>query len=63
MPLDSFAVAALKEEFNQKLAGGKIEKIYQPEKDELLLLILSKGKNYRLIISAECSNPRMQITP
>ena len=32
----------------QCLAGGKVEKIQQPEKDELLFVVHSCGKNERL---------------
>lgn len=40
----------------QCLAGGKVEKIQQPEKDELLFVVHSCGKNERLLISASPEN-------
>ncbi|HAY19846.1 MAG TPA: hypothetical protein DCY17_03435, partial [Clostridiales bacterium] len=46
----------------QCLAGGKIEKIQQPEKDELLFVVHSGGKNERLLISASPENCRVQLT-
>ena len=46
----------------QCLAGGKVEKIQQPEKDELLFVVHSCGKNERLLISASPENCRIQLT-
>ncbi|MDR0851782.1 MAG: NFACT family protein [Clostridiales Family XIII bacterium] len=39
MPFDHFVVGAIAQELNDTICGGKIEKIYQPEKDELILQI------------------------
>ena len=46
----------------QCLAGGKVEKIQQPDKDELLFVVHSCGKNERLLISASPENCRIQLT-
>lgn len=62
MPLDGIVINALVHEFNEKLVDGKIDKIYQPQKDELVLLIRNKGQNYRLLMSAASNNPRVHIT-
>lgn len=45
-----------------KLVGGRIEKIQQPEKDELLISIHSAGGSYRLLISASAENGRILLT-
>ena len=39
MAFDGITVAALTKEFNDKLTGGYIQKIAQPETDELQLTI------------------------
>ena len=44
------------------LAGGKIEKIHQPEKDELVLAVRAGGNHYRLLLSANPSHARAQLT-
>ncbi len=62
MPLDGLVVSAIVEELNHKICHGKIEKVYQPEDDEINLLIRCMGKNYRLIASASSHNPRVHIT-
>ncbi len=62
MPLDASAVRCAAFEINNIVKGGRIEKIYQPEKDEIVLLIKAGGKNLRLVISASSANPRIYIT-
>lgn len=59
MPLDGFAVHHLQHELSKALVGGKINKIYQPEKDELILNITNKKSKYELLISANNNHPRI----
>lgn len=49
-------------ELNEKLKEGRIDKIYQPEKDEIILNIRNKREKYKLLLSASSSNPRAYIT-
>lgn len=44
MAFDGMVVANLTSDFSQKLTGGKISKIAQPEKDELLFTIKTTKK-------------------
>lgn len=46
----------------QTLVGGRIDKITQPEKDELLIHIRANGKKEKLLLSAQASMPRIQLT-
>lgn len=62
MPNDLVTLKALSAELDDTLKGGKIEKIYQPEKDEITLSIRSKGQKYNLVISANAQNPRIHLT-
>ncbi|WHH59908.1 NFACT RNA binding domain-containing protein [Petroclostridium sp. X23] len=62
MPLDGIVVNCLVHEFNDRLLNGRIEKVYQPEKDELMILIRNKGKNERLLLSASSNHPRVHFT-
>ncbi|MCR5790350.1 MAG: NFACT family protein [Lachnospiraceae bacterium] len=57
MALDGMMVAALKEELREKLTGGRLIKIAQPEPDELLLTIKNEKQQYRLKLSANASLP------
>lgn len=62
MPFDASAVRCAAYEINNILQGGRIEKIYQPERDEIVLLIKTMGGAHRLVISANSANPRIYIT-
>jgi len=57
--MDGITLAAARTELVQKIVGAKIEKIYQPEKDELLLLL--RG-GHRLLLSANAARGRVQLT-
>lgn len=48
-------------EINAKVAGGKVDKIYQPSRDEIVLLIRCGGAEHRLFVSAG-SGARMNLT-
>ena len=50
MAFDGITISALVSELREKLTGGRIYKIAQPEKDELLLTIKNQANQYRLII-------------
>ncbi|MDD4003494.1 MAG: NFACT RNA binding domain-containing protein [Clostridia bacterium] len=60
MPYDSFTVKAAVTELNQLLTGGKINKVLQPEKDEVILAVYNGGKNYKLLLN--CGLPAAFIT-
>ena len=62
MAFDGITVAAVVQELNEKLAGGRVDKIYQPENDEIHLMIRSKGQNYRLLATCAATNARIHIT-
>jgi len=62
MPFDGIVVSAIVSELRQSLLFGKIEKVYQPESDEISLLVRAMGKNQKLILSASSSHPRIHLT-
>ncbi|NEX01108.1 Predicted component of the ribosome quality control (RQC) complex, YloA/Tae2 family, contains fibronectin-binding (FbpA) and DUF814 domains [Pseudobutyrivibrio sp. NOR37] len=62
MALDGISIHALVDEFNNLLLNGKINKISQPEREELLITINTQNGNKRLLISANASLPFIYIT-
>lgn len=62
MAFDGIVTRAVVEELRSSLAGGKINKVYQPNKNEILFGIYSNGKNYQLLINIDYSNCRMHLT-
>ena len=62
MPLDAIYLSALTAELKEKLAGGRIDKVQQPERDMLLLSLRAKGENLRLLLAAGTGNARVHLT-
>lgn len=62
MPLDGIALHAVTCELRQALVGGRVDRILQPEKDEIHLLVRSHGENYRLVLSASSNHARAHLT-
>ena len=61
MALDGITVHCIKDELSSRLTGGRIDKIYQPQKDEIILGVRAFGTNYKLLLSANASHPRAQL--
>lgn len=62
MALDAGMLSFLLREINDQLCGGRIEKIYQPAKDEIIFMIRKDGKTSRLLVNAGSACPRIGIT-
>ncbi len=62
MPLDALCLTAVAAELRRSLVGGKIDKLYQPARDQLLLYIRGQGENVRLLLSAAPGHPRAHLT-
>lgn len=62
MSMDGLSLYSAMYELNKRLAGGKIDKIQQTDKEELLLMVRSLGQTYRLLINASASDNRVQLT-
>ncbi len=62
MALDALVVNSITNELKTKILNGKIDKIYQPEDDEVILHIRNNKENFKLVLSANSSNPRVYLT-
>ncbi len=62
MALDGFTLSFMTRELSDQLLGGRVDKINQPERDLLVMLIRNKGANHKLLLSANANNARVQIT-
>lgn len=61
MPLDAVCLRAVLSELDTRIAGGRIEKVYQPDRDEVVLQIRGGQGACRLLISASPSAPRIHL--
>ena len=62
MPLDAICLTALLTELRGQLLGGKIDKIYQPGRDEIVMAVRAPVGNVKLLFSANPGHPRVQLT-
>lgn len=62
MSFDGIVTGAVARELRRALVGGKIEKIYQPEADEIICSIHAGRERYRLYLSSNSSHARMHLT-
>lgn len=61
MALDGAFLYAVKSE-TEFLKGSRVEKIYQPSRDEIIIGLRTRQGAYRLLISANANNSRVHIT-
>lgn len=62
MAFDGIVIANLTSEIRKRIEGGKISKIAQPEKDELLFTVKNNKETLRLLVSASASLPLAYFT-
>lgn len=61
MPMDGYTLSFMQRELADTLLGGRVDKVNQPERDALILLIRS-GANHKLLLSANANQARAQLT-
>lgn len=62
MAFDAGMLRCVVRECGERLVGGKVDKIYQPGKEEIVLVIRCAGGEHRLLLSAGAAGPRMHLT-
>ena len=62
MAFDAGMLRFVTAELNEKLTGGKVDKIYQPSKTEVVLLVRCAGEDHRLWICAGGNGARINLT-
>lgn len=62
MALDGMLLHFIKEEIKSDLIDAKIDKIYQPEREALIIAFRSRNGNRKLMISASSANARIHFT-
>jgi predicted ribosome quality control (RQC) complex YloA/Tae2 family protein len=62
MSFDGIFIHALVREIQAKLLHGRIQKVHQPYKQEMVLTIRANGQNHKLLLSSHPSYARVQLT-
>jgi predicted ribosome quality control (RQC) complex YloA/Tae2 family protein len=62
MALDGIFLSYIKDEIASRLEGGRVDKIHEPEKDEISITLRTRGGSARLLLSSNANSPRVHIT-
>ena len=62
MAFDAFFLKAVLEEIRQKATGGRVEKIHQPGRDSVLLLLRCESGRQKLLFAPNPAAPRLHLT-
>ena len=62
MALDGIYLYSLVQDLKKSITNSKIDKINQPEKDEIFVTLRKDRKNVKLLISASSKYPRIHLT-
>lgn len=62
MPYDGIVLYSVKTELETLILNKKIEKVYQPQEDEIILNLRNSKEEHYLLISANPNSPRVHLT-
>lgn len=62
MALDGLVLNQMVRELHHELVGGRIDKIYQIEKEDILITMRNQGSTYKLLLTANSNYPRIHLT-
>ncbi len=62
MALDGITLGLVKNELKEYIIGSKIEKVHQPSKNELVLILRTRNGGYRLYLSCDGQSPRVHLS-
>ena len=62
MPMDGLTAGFIARELDRTLKGGRIDRITQPERDAVVLVIRADNENHKLLLCASPNNARCHLT-
>lgn len=62
MALDGIFLSSIVNELSNSILNGKVDKVNQPESDEIILNIRNGKENHKLLISSSSNYPRLHLT-
>ncbi|MDO4547663.1 MAG: NFACT family protein [Clostridia bacterium] len=62
MPMDGLTLRAVAGELNSTLLGGRVDRVTQPERDEIIITIRNRGENHALLITTNANSARLNLT-
>lgn len=62
MALDGAFLRHIKKELEEKLVGARVDKIHQPNREELVVAFRTREAAYRVLFSARANSARVHFT-
>lgn len=62
MALDGAFLRHIKKEIEENALGAKVDKIYQPNREEMVLSLRTRSDNFKLLMSARANSARIHFT-
>ncbi len=62
MALDGAFLKHIKKEIEESAIGAKVDKIYQPNREEMVLSLRTRSDNFKLLMSARANSARIHFT-
>ena len=62
MPMDGIMLGFVERELREALADARVDRVIQPERDEIHLLLRAGGQNRRLLLSASAGAARVHLS-
>lgn len=62
MALDGILLSFLADELNKTLEGARVDKVHQPEKDEIDIVLRLRSGSEKLLMSSGANSPRIHLT-
>ena len=62
MAFDAFFLTAVLDDIREKATGARVEKIHQPSRDTIILLLRTDSGRQKLLLAANPAAPRLQLT-
>jgi len=62
MPQDGTNINSVMLEISHQILGGRVDKITQPEPDEIVISVRGRGANHKLLLTTQSTAPRLHFT-
>ena len=62
MAFDAYFLSAVLSDIREKATGARVEKIHQPSRDTIILLLRTESGRQKLLLAANPAAPRLQLT-
>jgi len=62
MPLDGVTLNSVVQELATSVVGGRVDKVQQPEPDEIIISVRNAGQNYKILLTSNANSPRVHLT-